>query len=164
MKRLFGVLLRLEEWTLTMTLLGLAGIAFVQVFFRYVLNISFPWFEELGRYLGVFITFLGASLGVKYGVHFSMDLVVTHLPRRLSHLVQAATNLTCLSLFAAVVYYSVVLCARMRGYETTTPTMELPMWWAYAPIPFFSAIMVWRFGVKAWDQLKAMSAGSEVEA
>ena len=56
-----------------MTLLGLAVVGAIQVFFRYVLHISFAWFEEAGRYLGVFITFLGSAIGVKYGIHFTMD-------------------------------------------------------------------------------------------
>lgn len=140
---------RLEEWTLTITLLGLAVVAFVQVFCRYVLGISFPWFEEAGRYLGVFITFLGAAIGIRYGMHFAMDLVITSLPGRLGAALRCLSNLLCAACFAVVVWHSWKLTMRIRGYETTTATMQLPMWWAYMPIPVFSAVMVWRFASQA---------------
>ena len=80
MKVFFKYLGRLEEGVLGISLLGLALMAFVEVLGRYLFNHSFTWFEEFSRYFGVFLTFLGASLGVKHGVHFSMDLLVTKTP------------------------------------------------------------------------------------
>lgn len=164
MTGLLKVLHRLEEWTLTVTLLGLAVIAFVQVFFRYVLGLSFPWFEELGRYIGVFITFLGASLGVRYGMHFAMDLVVTSLPARLGATVRCLANLLCAGCFVVVVIYAWKLTDRIRGYETTTATMQLPMWWAYSPIPVFSAIIAWRFLIRAGHDFRLILDPTAEEA
>ncbi|PIW02243.1 MAG: TRAP transporter small permease, partial [Deltaproteobacteria bacterium CG17_big_fil_post_rev_8_21_14_2_50_51_6] len=62
-----------EKQVLVWTILGLAIIGFVQVVSRYMFNYSFTWYEELSRYIGVFVAFLGAATGVKYGMHFSMD-------------------------------------------------------------------------------------------
>jgi TRAP-type C4-dicarboxylate transport system permease small subunit len=82
MKRLFETLDKIENITLVWTILGLAFIGFVQVITRYVFNYSFTWFEELGRYLGVFVAFLGASMGVKTGSHFAMEIpmYIAYLP------------------------------------------------------------------------------------
>ena len=75
MAKVIKIINAIEEWTLVFILLGLAFLSCIQVFCRYVLGFSFSWMDEISRYLGVFIAFLGASLGVKYGTHFSMDLV-----------------------------------------------------------------------------------------
>ena len=81
LKKITSAIDRLERATLAWTILGLALIGFIQVFARYIFNYSFTWFEELGRYLGVFVAFLGGGIGVKTGSHFTMDLMVTHLKR-----------------------------------------------------------------------------------
>lgn len=142
----FGALLnRLEASVLVWTILGLAIIGFVQVVTRYVFNYSFTWYEELGRYLGVFITFLGAAIGVKTGSHFAMDLFVTKLGKPWQQFLQCTTSLLSGSFCLMVVYYSWKIVTRMHGYETTSPTMQIPMYLAYLPIPIFSLLMSVRF-------------------
>ncbi len=38
----------------------------------------------------IFCTYLGASIGVKYGTHFSMEALTEYCPDRVSHLLKAA--------------------------------------------------------------------------
>jgi len=136
---------RLECTVLVWTILGLALVGFVQVFTRYLFNYSFTWYEELGRYLGVFVAFLGASIAVKKGSHFTMDLLVSHLPRPWQQLLRFSTCILSSGFFFLVMFYSWKIVVRMHGYETTSPTMGIPMYLAYLPIPFFSLIMGLRF-------------------
>ncbi len=145
---------RAEKTVLVWTILGLALIGFVQVFTRYLFNYSFTWYEELGRYLGVFITFLGASIGVKSGSHFTMDLFVTRIPSPWQQILRSATSALSGSFFFLVTWYSWKILTRMYGYETTSPTMEIPMYIAYLPIPIFSMTMGIRFFVHSFDFLR----------
>ena len=106
MKKVLQILNRIEEWTLVFVLLGLAFLAFVQVFCRYLLSFSFTWMEELARYVGVFIAFLGASLGVKYGTHFSMDLVYERVSNdRFRHGLKLVVCVLSALLFLVVAWY-----------------------------------------------------------
>jgi C4-dicarboxylate transporter DctQ subunit len=139
---------RVENVTLVWTILSLALIGFVQVFLRYVFNYSFTWFEELGRYLGVFIAFLGASIGVKTGSHFTMDLIVSKMGQPLQGIVKIFTHTLSALFFFTVAFYSWKIIGRMYGYETTSPTMEIPMYIAYLPIPVFSVFIGIRFLIK----------------
>jgi len=153
-KQIINFIDRVENFTLVWTILGLALIGFVQVLTRYIFNYSFTWFEELGRYLGVFIAFLGASMGVKTGSHFTMDLLVSKLNRPWQGRIRSLTNGLCTLFFFTVAYYSCKIVARMHGYETTSPTMEMPMYIVYLPIPVFSIIIGIRFFIKAVESLK----------
>lgn len=136
---------RAEKAVLVWTILGLALIGFVQVFTRYLFNYSFTWYEELGRYLGVFVAFLGASVGVKSGSHFAMDLFVSNLPRPWQQLLRCFTSMLSGSFFLLVTWYSWKIVSRMHGFETTSPTMQIPMYQVYLPIPIFSTVMGVRF-------------------
>jgi len=151
-QRLFAFFHRMETITLVWTILVLAAVGFVQVIARYVFNHSFTWFEELGRYLGVFVAFLGASIGVRTGSHFTMDLVVSHMKPPWQGLVRALTNCLAAGFFFIVAYHSWKIVLRMHGYDTTSPTMQIPMYIAYLPIPVFSVFIGVRFLIQAFIQ------------
>ncbi len=156
MKKFTTVIDKIERTTLVWTILGLALIGFIQVFARYIFNYSFTWFEELGRYLGVFVAFLGGGIGVKTGSHFTMDLIVTHLRRPWKQILQCTTSVVSALFFVLVAWYSWKIVFRMYGFETTSPAMEMPMYLAYLPIPIFSMVMGFRFFVVAVNFLKAL--------
>ena len=145
---------RMENFILVWTILGLALIGFVQVFTRYLFNYSFTWFEELGRYVGVFIAFLGAAIGVRTGSHFTMDLIVANLSRPWRRPIRLFTHLLSSGFFVIVAWYSYKTVMRMYGYETTSPTMEIPMYLAYMPIPVFSVVIALRFCIQGILQFK----------
>lgn len=153
---------RAEKGLLVWTILGLALIGCIQVFTRYVLNYSFTWYEELGRYLGVFITFLGAAIGVKSSSHFTMDLFVRKLKRPWQQLLRMTTALVSVSFFFLVAWYSCKVVSRMYGYGTTSPAMGMPMYLAYLPIPLFSVVMAVRYcqtGLTALRELRTVVEG-----
>ena len=148
MQRITHFLDRVENITLVWTILTLAIIGFIQVIARYIFNYSFTWYEELGRYLGVFIAFQGAAIGVKTGSHFTMDLMVTKMRQPFQGLTQLLTHTLCGLFFFVVSFYSWKIVSRMAGYGTTSPTMEIPMYIAYLPIPVFSVLIGIRFLVR----------------
>ncbi len=149
-----NIISKAENFILVWTILALAGIGFVQVFSRYLFNYSFTWFEELGRYTGVFITFMGASAGVRAGNHFAMDLVVTHMKTPYQEIVRAFADLLSAGFLAVVVWFSWKIIFRMHGYGTTSPTLQIPMYIAYLPIPVFSMTMAARFVFRALESVR----------
>ncbi len=144
MRKILARLHRFEELSLTLIYLSLAMVAFVQVFCRYALGVSFTWFEEAGRYVGILVAFMGASIGVRLGAHFSMDLVTASLPPRPAAVVRAVVNVLGGACMLVIAYFGMRLVVRNYGYETTSPAMQLPMYLAYLPIPVFSALMAVR--------------------
>jgi len=150
---------RLEEAVLAGGLMGLAFMAFIEVVTRYLFSHSFTWFEEFARYFCVFLTFLGASLGIKYGMHFSMDFVVTRVSYRVGHIMRMASNAISGSLFGIVAWLALRHALKLKGFGTTSAAMGLPMFWAYLPIALFSATMVLRFAYQIFHHAKLMAAG-----
>ena len=146
MKVIISVLNKIEEWTLVLVMLGLAFMMCIEVFCRYVLGFSFSWTLELARYVGVFITFLGASLGVKYGTHFSMDLVFERVSNdRFRHGLKVIVHIVSGAIFLVIAYYGWEQAMKLRMFEAKTAMLQLPKYWFYIPIPFFSVIISIRF-------------------
>ncbi|MCF8038239.1 MAG: TRAP transporter small permease [Desulfohalobiaceae bacterium] len=145
LKKGLQALLYLEKGVLVAGLLGLALMAFVEVISRYFFNHSFTWFEEFSRYFCVFLTFLGASLGVKHGTHFCMDFVVTRVGERWEHIMRLTTNLIAACMFSLVSWLAFEHALKLKKFGTTSAAMSLPMYWAYLPIGVFSATLCLRF-------------------
>ncbi len=152
------VLKHLEEGTLALTILSLSLMVFAQVVARYVFNQGFAWFEELSRYLGVFMTFLGASLGVKYGLHFSMDFFVKRVPPLAARAMGLVSAILGAALFLGLAWLGWQHCAKLMRFNTLSPALQMPMYWAYLPIPLFSLSMGLRFLGRAWSQLRPKEA------
>ncbi len=73
---------RLIEWVLFGLGLSMALLIGLQVFFRYGLNHSLFWSEELGRMFLVWLTFLGATVAYKRQAHIGIDFLFLKAPAR----------------------------------------------------------------------------------
>jgi C4-dicarboxylate transporter DctQ subunit len=152
---------RLEEMTLVLVLLGLALVSFVQVICRYFIGFSFTWMEELTRYTGVFIAFLGASIGVKYGTHFSMVFLYERLKSdRVRQGLLFGVNIICCTVLLILAWYGWEQAMKLRKFGTLTAVLRIPKYLVYLPIAFFSLMMATRFLWQAWRQFRDFLAGS----
>ena len=147
MENLIRKLNTFEEGLVGIALLGLAVLTFVETGLRYTVSHTFSWFGEFANYSIIFCTYLGASIGVKYGTHFSMEALTEYCPDRVSHVLKtvayAVSGVVCL-LF---VYYGIVHILKLHSFGVKSPAMQLRMFIPYIPIPLFSITMSFRFFV-----------------
>jgi TRAP-type C4-dicarboxylate transport system permease small subunit len=113
----------------------------LQVTFRYVLNDSLVWSEELSRYLFVWIALVGAGAAVRTGGHFGLDFFYRKLPAA------GRTGVAMLVSFVMAVFAATLLVYGVR--ETTqasvqlAPSLQVRMHWAYAAIPVGATLTLW---------------------
>lgn len=78
-----GFLEGLVEWLCAGLLILTVAVTITQVFFRYVLNASLSWPEEMARWSFVWLVFLGGAVAVWRDKHIAVDLLAKRLPARL---------------------------------------------------------------------------------
>ena len=128
---------------------GLLGtmivVVFLQVFFRFVIQGSLPWSEELARYLMVWTVFIGASIWAKEGSHIGVEALVSAFPPRLKRfsIVLAGVVNVIFCIIIAVISFEVVTF--IHGSGQLSPAMRIPMYWAYLAIPVGIVLMGLRF-------------------
>src|SRR3990170_4887410 len=59
-------------------------VMFLQVFFRYALNNSLTWNEEITRFLFIWLVFLGTALNIRDKWNIGVDLLAGLLPKSYS--------------------------------------------------------------------------------
>ena len=70
------ILNSLEEWIISLMLLAMTGLTFLQVVMRYVFNSGFTWALELTTVFFAIMIFVGVSYGVRVGSHIGVDALV----------------------------------------------------------------------------------------
>ncbi|MCK9241566.1 TRAP transporter small permease [Desulfocurvus sp.] len=118
---------------------GMAGVIAAQVFWRYALNDSLFWSEELGRILLVWLTFTGATVAYRRGAHLGVDSLARRLPRRARALADAGANLACLGLFAAMTAYGWGYVRLLAGQST--PALGWPAGLGAGAVPLAGAVL-----------------------
>jgi TRAP-type C4-dicarboxylate transport system permease small subunit len=140
LERLSRSLNRWVEYLLFGLGFSMAFIVAVQVFFRYVLNHSLFWSEELARYLLIWLTFLGASAAYWRGVHPGVDIVSRHLPRGAGRAAALIAHGAALTLFGVMIVYGIQFAYFVR--LQISPALNLPKWTVYSVVPLSGLILL----------------------
>lgn len=120
-----------ELFICSMALVGLFICMILSVFFRYVLNSSLTWVEELGCYLFVWFSLVGAAYSTKQGAHLRVDVIVSIVPApiRMAMNFISETVMTLFFLYMSVEGMKAMISIAENG--TTSPAMKMPMWILY---------------------------------
>lgn len=125
----------LEKMICTVTLALMSAIIVAQVFFRYVLNNSLSWSEELARYLFIWTIYIGISYGVKMDKHVAVDAVYSYMPKGVKKYYAMIAYALFLLFAVAIVYYGVTVVGMQISSGQVSPAMGLPMQYVYvAPV------------------------------
>ena len=103
---------------------------------RYVFSAPTVWQTEVSIYLLIFVTFVGASFGLKHHAHVGVDLVVERLPVRARLVVRIITAVLALVVVVAVGWTSGLTWyeAYEGGFRSPT-ALRFPLAVAYAILP-----------------------------
>lgn len=125
----------LEKMICTITLALMSAIIVAQVFFRYVLNNSLSWSEELARYLFIWTIYIGISYGVKMDKHVAVDAVYSYMPKGVKKYYAMVAYALFLLFAVAIIYYGITVVGMQITSGQVSPAMGLPMQYVYvAPV------------------------------
>jgi C4-dicarboxylate transporter DctQ subunit len=93
----------------------------------------------------VWVTFVGASIGVKRGAHVGVEAFVLILPKKAKTLVKYLGIIISIVFCIVVLGVSLGILHRQIIGHQVSPAMRIPMWWAYGAIPVGTFLMTIRF-------------------
>ncbi len=120
---------------LTMTL-----VVATQVFFRYVLNQSLFWSEELARFLLVWLSFLGASVAYRRKVHPGIDVLSSRMPAVARKIFAVIVHVVSLAFFFVMVLYGYRFAYFVR--LQISPALYVPKWVIFSIVPVSGLIFL----------------------
>jgi TRAP-type C4-dicarboxylate transport system permease small subunit len=122
----------------------------VGVFLRYVVTkiseifdlptVQFFWVEEVGEWSLAWMSFIGAALGVRRGVHFAVHLVIESFPVSLRRAVLAAQCLLIVAFGALIAIFGWQVTE--LNSQSFSPALVLNLRWLYLSSVVGGALMV----------------------
>ncbi len=138
----------------------IAGIIFVEVFRRFVLNQQAPWSTTLPPFLFLIMTWFGCAFNVKLRTHLSFAEFRTNLPRfgqLLCLLLDAALWLTFC--WIVVVTSAKVTANSAANFQILLGTDHTLQWWFLATVPLAFTLMAGRVLENLIDDVRNYRSG-----
>lgn len=139
-KAVFIVMDRCVNWFLALLMVAMVVIISAQVWYRFILNNPLSWSEEAGRYLFVWISFMGAAAGVRYQVHLGIDLLQKFLAERPYRIVVVLVNLIIQIFLLVIIYWGFKILGIIKFQESAS--MHISMLYPYLAVPVGSIFML----------------------
>ncbi len=133
MKSVFRILDFILEQLVFISLAGMSGVVAVNVFCRFVLGFSLSWGDETAQILLVWFTFMGAAIGMRDRSHYAFDFLVESLPKRAKKPVNAFSQLVCIAMTVALLYWSAKVTIMIRHW--IMPATEISRALVYMACP-----------------------------
>lgn len=119
-------------------------VVFVATCVRYLTVMSLPWAEEVARYSMVWIAYIGASLGIKRNAHLGVEAVLLLLPQGTRKHFDYLRYLIIILFNVLIAYYTFQIIQSQISTEQVSPSLRIPMWFAYGAVPVGAVLMAWR--------------------
>lgn len=116
---------RVIGWVVIVAMGTLAVVLILQVFFRYVMNDSLDWGNDVPRLCFIMVVALSIPLAFRFNAHVGMDFDLTKLKFISKAAVHRFNAIFLLALFGTVSYYATQLAA--RTWDQMMPGLNLPV-------------------------------------
>lgn len=134
-----------ENIMVVLLMLVATVVAIVQVVARYVFNNSLYWSEELILYSLIAMSFLAASMGVRYTAHISVEMLYAFAGPRLTRVLKYVAATLGVIFAGTLVYYGGRLFINTSNMGQLSSAMQIPVAYIYLTIPVAGSFMLFRY-------------------
>lgn len=139
-----GTVTKAVAFLCVVLLVGVLAVILLQVLMRYVFNNPLVWTDEVTRLQLVWVTFLGAVLGYRFGADIAVDALEEHAKGKGWNRTAGAIEFIVQSAIVAVSL--VFIFGGLQLVEATmtslTPALGLPVAIFYAAVPVCGALVL----------------------
>ena len=159
--RIVDVLNRVEEVVLVAMFSAMVLIIFVQVITRKTGN-SLYWSEELGKFLFVWISWLGISIAQRKGEHIKITMLTDHLPFRAAQVFNILSDLVVIAICVVTLYYGVSLV--ISQWTSPYAGIKISTSWGYLAVVVGCTLMTIRCLGSIKDSVVFLAKGRPEES
>lgn len=116
---------------------------FMEVFRRFVLSYSSIWAEEVARYAFIYVSWIGASAGIRERAHIRIDVILPFLSERARGIVMIFGDIITIFLAIGAFWWSLESVMTSIKFGSVTHGLRVSLaWFLFAvPLGFFMMII-----------------------
>jgi TRAP-type C4-dicarboxylate transport system permease small subunit len=130
---------KISEYVAQILLVLMILIIGTQVFSRYIIGRSISWAEEVAMMLMVMFGFISITIGVRKGLHLSIELFYAYFPKKLQKIFDKITDLIISLIGIAFILYGLLLTKSTMTSSMTS--VHLPAATLYMIVPISGLVI-----------------------
>ncbi|NLX63019.1 MAG: TRAP transporter small permease [Tissierellia bacterium] len=134
-KKIEGIIEKIEEWVVSLSVIIMAILMVVSVFMRTVLNHSLTFSEEIGQLLLIIVSFFGIGYCVRRSRHVNMSMVFDAANKKGKKAMMYIVSLISAVLMIILFVLSIQYIMSVAKLGRTSPALNIPMAWFYISLP-----------------------------
>jgi len=150
---------RAEEGMISLLLVAMTLLVFLEVVMRFVFNSGFLWAQELTLLLSAWLVLFGASYGLKVGAHIGVDAFVRKLPALGQRIVSAVAVVFSLVYCGLFLYGSWIYLGKMHKIHLELEDLPLERWMAHSILVIGLTLLSLRLLILLWRIAKGSATG-----
>lgn len=132
---------KVEDFLLKYIVVVMTLAIFLQVIMRYVFNNSLTWSEEFATFSFMWLTWIGASNGVKKQSHIRILLMVQKLKGKYFHIAMMVIDVVWLLFTFFLVKYGIAMVRLAYFNRRISAALEIPMTVMYSAVVIGGLLM-----------------------
>lgn len=147
------------KYVLASMMFVLVCLTFYQIVMRFVFNSPPSWTEETIRFLFVYVSLVGAGVGIMEHSHIGIDIIVNLLPEKARNVIQILIHLSIMGFGGFLLKASWPLLMMTR--RQLSPSLRIPMCYVYGAISIFGILCLIYSLVEIFKLIKTRRAAKE---
>lgn len=135
------VLTELIDYIVALIISAISILTITQVFLRYVMNSPLFWSEELTRYLIIWLTFLGAGLGVRHRGHITVEFLARMFPLSFQRILNFGLDILIIAYLLILCWLGVKVMKVFMVFKSSA--LSIPQGYIFLAVPVGAAIMIY---------------------
>ena len=123
---------RAEEGIISLLLVSMTLLVFLEVVMRFVFNSGFMWAQELTLHISAWFVLFGASYGLKVGAHIGVDAFIKTLPVMGQRVLSSIAVLFSLVYCGLFIYGSWIYLSKMKKIHMELEDLPVETWIAHS--------------------------------
>jgi C4-dicarboxylate transporter DctQ subunit len=149
----------LEEGFISLLLVTMTLIVFVEIVLRYVFGVGLLWAEEVTLHMSGWLVLFGASYGVKVGSHINVDTIVRLMPAKWQRIVTLIAVACALVYCALILEGSWVYIGKLVKYGVKMQDVPIPKYVAHSILLIGFVLLAYRLLELGWQVFKGEADG-----
>lgn len=130
--------LLLVFYTLVVAVIG------IEVARRFLFSFSSVWGEEIARFAFIYLTWIGASAGVKNRAHIRIDVIYSWVPDRHHVWLYVLADLATMAFAVIAFYYSLIPIITSLQFDNVTDGLRINRSFFLVAVPLGFALVMFR--------------------
>ncbi len=153
------IISKAEEGIISLLLVSMTLMVFVEVVMRFVFNSGFMWSQELTLHISAWFVLFGASYGLKVGAHIGVDAFIRIVPDTMKRLLSSLAVILSLVYCGLFIYGSWIYLAKMKKIGIELEDMPIPAWIAQSILLIGIVLLSLRLLQLLWQIIKGDALG-----